>query len=145
MDQGEDPVKDPKEIPARGGGAETAKHAERKAPDYSKATPDQILADIEKTRAHMDHTLTMLGDKLHPRPKVKAALLGVGGLLLSLAGWAAVRAFLGRKGTRAKAAKAKAWRWREAGMIEQALLAKKLVGAARKGRPAIIVVEPRKV
>lgn len=113
--------------------------------DYGKADPEEIMADIERTRAHMDETLDLLGRKL--RPGVPRKALGIaswlaGGLLIA---GLAYRAF-GPPSRRRRHRKRKAAsQWRDARLWEQAMLAGKLARAARKGKPAIIVVEPRKV
>lgn len=108
--------------------------------DYAKASPEEIIADIERTRAHMDETLDHLGRKLHPGPKGKAAAWGLAAATVGTLAWLAIRAFRGRKSRHRPH-----FKWHEARVLEQAMLAAKLAKTARKGKPAIIVVEPRKV
>lgn len=108
--------------------------------DYAKASPEEIMADIERTRNHMDETLENLGRKLHPGPKGKAAAWGLSAAALASLAWLAFRAIRGRKARRRLH-----FRWHEARVLEQAMLATRLAKAARKGKPAIIVVEPRKL
>jgi hypothetical protein len=113
--------------------------------DYSKADPDEIVADIERTRAHMDETLALLGRKLRPkvpRQTLRIASWIAGGLLIA---GLAYRTFGPPRRHRHHRNRKASSRWREARLWEQAMLAGKLAQAARKGKPAIIVVEPRKV
>ena len=109
--------------------------------DYSKAKPEEIAADIERTRAHMDESLAILGRKIH-RPGLarKIAMVAFGTLA------AGALAYFGFRALRPRKSKAKrlASRWHEARVFEQVNLARKLAMAARKGKPTIIVVEPRK-
>jgi hypothetical protein len=113
--------------------------------DYGKADPEEIMADIERTRAHMDETLALLGRRLRPRVPRKALRTAswIAGALL-IAGLA-YRAFGPPRHHRRHGKRRPSSRWREARLWEQAMLAGKLAQAARKGKPAIIVVEPRKV
>src|SRR5688500_8757099 len=123
--------------------AQSGKAAGREAKptgDYAKASPEEIMADIERTRAHMDETLDHLGRKLHPGPKGKAAAWGLAAAAVGTLAWLAIRAFRGSKSHHRPH-----FKWHEARVLEQAMLAAKLAKAARKGKPAIIVVEPRKV
>lgn len=127
---------------------------------YDRATPEEIAADIERTRAHMDETLEMLGRRLRPRLPGKAALRALG--LLALAGVAALGLFAGLRGyrrrhtLRGRLAHSKGVKGlrgflsgvaapaiRKAGTGEQAVLAARLALAARGGKPTIIVVQPR--
>jgi hypothetical protein len=112
------------------------------AGSQARKTPEELRREIERTRKHMDSVLSELGEKLRPRPKVKAALLAFAAIALPLAGWALWYLLAVRRKSRHAASKG--WRWRGSGALEQALLAGKLVAAARKGSPAIIVVEPRR-
>lgn len=125
----------PESSPGKPGKAEA-----EPAKDYSKASPEEIMADIERTRAHMDETLDHLGRKLHPGPKGRAAAWGLAAAAVGTLAWLAFRAFRGRKHPHRPH-----FKWHEARVLEQAVLAAKLAQAARKGKPAIIVVEPRKV
>src|SRR5688572_7086942 len=102
--------------------------------DYAKASPQEIMAEIERTRAHMDETLDHLGRKLHPGPKGKAAALGLAAAAVGTLAWLAFRAFRGRKSRHRPH-----FKWHEARVLEQAMLAAKLAKTARKGKPAIIV------
>jgi hypothetical protein len=107
--------------------------------NYQKSSPEQIRADIERTRAHIDETLAQLGRKFHPRllrdrlrlfGMVGAAVLGIGGALFFAAYLTRSRRSPGRSP------------WRKAGILDQFLVAKSLIAAARKGKPAIYVVRP---
>jgi hypothetical protein len=118
---------------------ESAKQG-KAAKDYTKASPEEIMADIERTRAHMDETLDNLGEKLHPGPTGKAIAWGLAAAVLGSLGWLAIRSLRGRKSRHRPHTK-----WHQARVLEQAWLAAKLAQAARKGKPAIIVVEPRKM
>jgi hypothetical protein len=75
---------------------ESAKQG-KAAKDYTKASPEEIMADIERTRAHMDETLDNLGQKLHPGPAGKAIAWGLAAAALGTLGWLANRAFRGGK------------------------------------------------
>lgn len=108
--------------------------------DYATASPEAIMAEIERTRAHMDETLDNLGKQLHFGPKGKAAAWGVAATGIGILVWLAIRGYLGRKTRRRPH-----FKWHEARVLEQAVLAGRLARAVRKGRPAIIVVEPRKM
>lgn len=129
--------------------------------DYSKASPEDIAADIERTRAHMDETLHLLGRKLRPRPPGKAVFAALGFAAfaaLAYLGWTGFRGYRrrhtlrgrlaesSRKGKDRLGAMRRSWlSWRQAGLGEQAVLAAKLALAVRSGKPAIIVVEPRRL
>jgi hypothetical protein len=138
MDEGEIQMNPESKAPA---GAQPDAKAARPAKDYGKATPEEIMADIERTRAHMDETLDLLGQRMHLGRKGEAVAWSLGAAALGTLAWIAVRALRGRK----SAARRPHFKWREARVLEQAVLAAKLAKAARKGKPAIIVVEPRKV
>ena len=125
--------------PAGKAGAKTVPDG-KPAKDYGKASPEEIMADIERTRAHMDETLDHLGQKHHPGPKGKAAAWGLAAAAAGTLAWLAIRAFRGRR-SRPRPH----FKWHQARVLEQAMLAAKLAQAARKGKPAIIVVEPRKM
>jgi hypothetical protein len=113
--------------------------------DYGKADPEEIMADIERTRAHMDETLALLGRKLRPKVPRQALRMAswIAGALV-IAGLA-YRAFGPTRRHRRHGKRRPSSGWREARLWEQAMLAGKLAQAARKGKPAIIVVEPRKI
>ncbi|HLP41602.1 MAG TPA: DUF3618 domain-containing protein [Fibrobacteria bacterium] len=123
--------------------------------DYGKSSPEEIMAEIEHTRAHMDETLHLLGRKLKPMVPRLAVLTAAGILgasLLTLVGWKLLKskphgaeAIKARVKAYAKQTRKGTTRWREARTFEQVMLASKLAMAVRKGRPAIIVVEPRKI
>lgn len=108
---------------------------------YEDASPEDIAADIEKTRAHMDETLSELGRRIRPRLPGKPIGIALGAVAAGLIAYLAYRAFGSRKRHRSD----RSPRWRDARVLEQVMLAKKLAMAARKGKPAIIVVEPRKI
>lgn len=133
MDQGKTALK-PAEAPAK------ATSAMARAKDYSGSTPEEIMKDIERTRARMDETLSRLGSRLKPRMPPKAVAISLGAVALGALGYFAAKAFRHR---RPKAPLRSVWR--NARVLEQGMLAAKLAMAARKGKPAIIVVEPRKV
>lgn len=138
-----------------------ARTARPRIADYAKASPEDIAADIERTRAHMDETLHLLSRKLRPRLPGKALLAGSGFAALALLaylGWAGYRGYrrrhslLGRlaessrKGKHRIGSMRRSWlSWHGTGIGEQGLLAAKLAMAARKGKPAVIVVEPRRI
>jgi hypothetical protein len=93
----------------------------------------------------MDETLAILGSKLRPRVPGKALRIAswiAGGLLIA---GLTYRAFGPPRHHRQHRKRKTSSQWREARLWEQAMLAGKLAQAARKGKPAIIVVEPRKV
>lgn len=129
--------------------------------DYAKASPEDIAADIERTRARMDETLLLLSRKLRPRYPGKAALAVIGlaaFAALAALGWAGFRGYrlrhslrgrlagTSRKGLRRVGSMGRSWlSWRRAGIGEQSLLAARLALAVRKGKPAVIVVEPRAI
>jgi Protein of unknown function (DUF3618) len=120
---------------------ETRKDA-KSSPAYKDASPEDIAADIERTRAHMDETLSKLGRRIRPRLPGRQAGIALGVLAAGLL------AFLGYRrvtGSRKRGRSDRSPRWRNARVLEQVMLAKNLAMAARKGKPAIIVVEPRKI
>lgn len=120
--------------------------------DYGRASPGEIMADIEQTRAHMDETLSLLGRKMHPGPAGKKALSLAGGSLVALAGLAGFLIFRRSRNRRilksalrhGKRPSRFPWRLREMGAFRQALVATRLAASARKGKPTVIVVEPRR-
>ncbi len=129
--------------------------------DYAKASPEEIAADIERTRAHMDETLHLLSRRLKPRLPGRALLAASGIAALAVLAWLGWSGYLGFRRRHslvgrlaASSRKGKRWfgsirrsqlSWRGAGIGEQGLLAAKLAMAARKGKPAVIVVEPRHI
>lgn len=120
---------------------ERLQKADKVSRDYSQAKPDEIAADIERTRAHMDETLSMLGRKFKGPALVRmAAAISLGALA------AGALAFFGFRAFRSRMSKTRrpTSRWRDARIFEQVNLARKLAMAARKGKPTVIIVEPRK-
>lgn len=110
--------------------------------DYGRAAPEAIRADIEKTRAHMDETLALLGRKFRPdlfkrgrkiAAAVTAVLLGGLGLALVLTGR-----------TRKRKRYASVHMRRAGGWFDQILVMRALAAAARKGKPAVFIVQPRR-
>lgn len=139
MDKGEDEMN--KDIGKTSSGK--LQKADKVSKDYTQAKPEEIAADIERTRAHMDETLAMLGRKIH-RPGLarKAAALTLGTLAagaLAIFGFRALRSRKSKSLTNRLTS-----RWHDARIFEQVNLARKMAMAARKGKPTIIVVEPRK-
>lgn len=117
-----------------------SKTAPNPSADYTEASPEEIRADIEKTRAHMDETLARLGRKIHPRFLKNPAVL-IAGVTFVLLGTAAL-IFLK---TRRESKRPRTAIWKRATLYDQILIVKALAAAARKGKPAVFVVEPRKL
>jgi hypothetical protein len=110
--------------------------------DYSHSSPEDILRDIERTKEHMDRSLSQLGEKLIPR--LPRRTLRIAGAVLLAAGLG-LAGYLGYRYFKPKP-KQRAMRWmksrvKKASVIDQILLAKNLALAARKGQPSIIVVQ----
>jgi len=125
--------------------------------DLDHASTAEIKAEIGRTRMHMDEHLSQLGDKLKTKASSAYLWIPIGGLLLGAIGYAAFRMV-------GKVSKPKKWsdrvqggvdkfigasaveklQVRSAGIFDQIRMLRLAVSAARKGKPAIYIVEPRK-
>jgi hypothetical protein len=114
-----------------------------------RTKPEDIRADIERTREHMDESLTQLSRKIRVRWRMRLRQLALPLAGIVLAG---VGAVVFRKLRRPKPAwgRIKMQQARTqpvvkaAGLLDQVLLMRALVMAAKKGKPAIYVVQPAK-
>ena len=129
----------------------------------AEAGPDQLKAEIAHTREHMDDLLGQLGRKLKPRFRVSRAQLSrvqipLAVLFLSVAAFVIFRAVRPRSKPKAwmdrfdkkigrlqNSAKVKRLEVRSAGLFDQIRALRLAASVARSGKPAIYIVEPRKV
>jgi hypothetical protein len=131
--------------------------------DWFQASPDEIKSEIARTRAHMDLLLSQLGRKLRPKifvSKLKLARLQIplAALFIAVSGIVVFRAirpepkpkawmgkFQGKLGRIQNSAKVKRLEVRSAGLFDQIRALRLAAAVARKGKPAVFIVEPRKV
>jgi hypothetical protein len=125
--------------------------------DWYRASPDEIKAEIARTRSHMDEHLAQLGRKIKPKMNLKRMQIPVAALSVMMAGFLVFRLIRRRSklktwsgrvqaGVRSAGANAKVKRLkvRSAGFLDQVRAVRLAVDVARKGKPAIFIVEPRK-
>jgi hypothetical protein len=124
--------------------------------DWYKAGPDEIKAEIARTRAHMDKHLAQLGRKIKPKLNLRRLQIPVAAFLLLTAGWVAFRMIRRRSKLKTWSGRIRSWndrsnvkvkkiKLRSAGILDQIRALQLAVAAVRKGKPAIFIVEPRKL
>ena len=131
--------------------------------DWFQASPDEIKEEIARTRAHMDLLLSQLGRKLRPKlfiSKLKLARLQMplAALFIAISGVVVFRAIRPKSKPKAwmgrfnrqigriqTSAKVKRLEVRSAGILDQFRALRLAASVARKGKPAIYIVEPRRV
>jgi hypothetical protein len=122
--------------------------------DWYRASPDEIKAEIARTRAHMDEHLRQLGRKIRPGVRAKGLGVSFAALALTAVGALAIGAFrrrlrtrtLGgkmRAGMKGSNVKVKRFRIRSFGAFDQIRAMQLAVSMFRKGKPAVFIVEPR--
>lgn len=111
--------------------------------DLSEASPETIKAEIARTRAHMDDRLSQLGRKF--RPRVNMGMIQIPLIVLAslLAGFAAYRMASPKRKAGPKAS-INRFKVRTAGMRDHFRTLQLAVSVIRKGKPAILIVEPPK-
>jgi hypothetical protein len=113
------------------------------AADLEKASPEAIKEEIARTRAHMDERLYQLGRKMRPRLEGRYLWLPLAIVAAFLAGSAAY--LLARRASHPKAGPTVTrFKVRTAGMIDHIRTLQLAASVLRKGKPAILIVEPRK-
>lgn len=136
----------------------TAESASALKVDWFRAEPDEIKAEIARTRAHMDEHLSQLGRKLKPRVNVSRLQIPFAAAFMALAGALLTRRFLFRSRRRTwmgmpvtdsrkprSGIKADRFRVRSAvGALDNIRALQLAYAVARKGKPAVYIVEPRK-
>ncbi|HKP96667.1 MAG TPA: DUF3618 domain-containing protein [Fibrobacteria bacterium] len=126
--------------------------------DWFQAGPDEIKAEIARTRAHMDALLSQLGRKFKPRLNLSRLQVPLAALFLAVSGIVVFRAIRRRSKPKAwtdrfgerigriqNSAKAKRPEVRSAGILDQVRALRLAASAARSGKPAIYIVEPRRI
>jgi hypothetical protein len=122
------------------------KHKPGSRIDWFNAGPDQIKDEIARTRAHMDEHLSQLGRKFQPGAKFKRVGIPIAAAMaMAVSGLMVFRGFRrhGRRG-RGAAAKVERLKIKSAGMWDQVRAVRLALNLARKGKPAIFIVEPRR-
>ncbi|MDB5102830.1 MAG: hypothetical protein JWP91_519 [Fibrobacteres bacterium] len=119
--------------------------------DWNDASPDEIKAEIARTRAHMDARLSDLGRKFKPKVNVKRARIPAAVLAAALTGFLLFRAFRPKSklvswSRRKKPASARMQRLKvkSAGMADYVRAIGLVMNVIRKGKPAVFIVEPGK-
>ncbi|MDB5049293.1 MAG: hypothetical protein JWO30_2364 [Fibrobacteres bacterium] len=125
--------------------------------DWYRASPDEIKAEIARTRAHMDEHLAQLGRKIRPKANLKRMQIPFAALFVMVSGLVAFRLIRRRSklktwsgrvqaGVRKAGANpnVKRVKLRSAGFLDQIRAVRLAINVARKGKPAIFIVEPRK-
>jgi hypothetical protein len=123
--------------------------------DWYKASPDEIKAEIARTRAHMDEHLRQLGRKIRPGAGAKGLGASFAALALAAIGILAIGAFRRRMrartwsgrmkaGMRGSNVRVKRFRIRSFGALDQIRVLQLAVSMFRKGKPAVYIVEPRR-
>ena len=114
--------------------------------DWNTASPDEIKAGIERTRAHMDERLTDLGRKIRPGARLRKAkipLAAGAAALCALLAYRASRAVVKSRSERHGAkAGIKRLKVKSAGMFDYILALRLLATTIRKGKPGIFIVDP---
>lgn len=105
------------------------------------ASPETIKDEIARTRAHMDERLSQLGRKIRPRLELRKLQLPLIILVSLVAGLAAFGMARSKRKTGAKAAVTR-FKVRTAGMRDHIRTLQLVVSVIRKGKPAILIVEP---
>jgi hypothetical protein len=123
--------------------------------DWYRASPDEIKAEIARTRAHMDEHLRQLGRKIRPGVGAKSLGVSVAALALTAVGALAIGAVRRRLRTRTWGGRMKAgmkapnvrvkrFRMRSFGALDQIRAMQLAVSMFRRGKPAVFIVEPRR-
>lgn len=124
---------------------------EEHAVHFDESSPDELKAEIELTRFHMDENLAILGRKLSPQrlkslqAPLAALFIGVVGILLFRRyrnGWQV------KSRRKARAAKSRydieTMRLGRMGRVGQLRTFLQLMSLARRGKPAVFIVHPVK-
>lgn len=119
------------------------KPAPASAADLEKASPEAIKNEIARTRAHMDERLSQLGRKIRPGIELRNLRLPMALLAACAAGIAAY--FLARRAAKTGSGPTvRRFKVRTAGMMDHIRTLQLAASVVRKGKPAILIVEPRK-
>lgn len=114
--------------------------ATQSAPDWTKASPEEIEESIAVTRANLDRHLEQLKGKFAPRQRLRraamAGAIAAGGLLTGGLVWMLARR---RHPAQAKLTRLKV---RSAGIADRVRAFRLMLSVIRKGKPAIFIVEP---
>lgn len=124
---------------------------DEQAEQINEFTPDQLQQEIEKTREHMDENLALLGKKLNPNRLRNLQVPLVLGFLAITAIFLVIRY---RKGWHVKSRRSSAlvkpkyaikrMRLGTLGRWSQLRTFLQLVSVARRGKPAVFIVQPMK-
>ena len=120
--------------------------------DWHDASPDEIKAEIARTRAHMDERLSDLGRKLKPKVNMKRLQSPVAALSIAVAGFLLFRALRpksklvawSRSKHKRPGARIERLKVKSAGMFDYVRALRMLMTVVRKGKPAVFIVEPGK-
>lgn len=114
--------------------------------DWNTASPDEIKAGIDRTRAHMDERLTDLGRKIRPGARFRKARIPIAAgaaALCALLAYRAARAVVKSRSDRQGAkAEIKRLKVKSAGMFDYIMALRLLATTIRKGKPGIFIVDP---
>ena len=146
-----------KETIRKMGGRTASAPVKAPALDLAHASPEEIKAEIARTRAHMDERLSQLGRKLKPQVKPAYLWLSLTALALGVGGYMAFRKFRAASipekwdaGLKKKLGKIAALPTVEkagalsGGILDQLGALRLAYAAVRHGKPSIYVVKPRK-
>lgn len=112
--------------------------------DLENASPEAIRDEIARTRAHMDERLSLLGRKIRPRMRSEYLRIPMAVLAAMLAGYVAYR--LARRSSGPKPGPSVTrFKVRTSGMLDHIRTLQLAASVVRKGKPAILIVEPRKI
>ncbi|GEM_PF-6299687 len=124
---------------------------DEQAVQINDSSPDDLKKEIEKTRVHMDENLALLGRKLSPK-RLRALQTPLALLFLGVAGIFIFRRF--RQGWHVKSHRSgasvqtkyviKKMRFGNLGRVGQLRTVLQLVGASRRGKPVVLIVQPMK-
>jgi hypothetical protein len=116
--------------------------------DWHAASPDQIKAEIARTRAHMDERLSDLGRKIRPRINPKWVQIPLASLFALATGFIIFRAVRPKSKLAAwsrkshPSARVQRLKIKSAGMFDYIHALRLLSTIVRKGKPAVFIVEP---
>jgi len=114
----------------------------RTAPDWTKASPDEIEESIALTRASLDLHLEQLKGKFSPQARLRRLAIPIGiaaaGLLTGGIVW-----LITRKRRHPVQAKVSRLKVRSAGIRDQVHAMRLLMTMVRKGKPGVFIIEPR--
>ena len=117
--------------------------APRSAPDWTRASPEELEESIALTRASLDHHLEQLKGKFAPRARLRRLALPLGIAAASLVAGAVAWSVWRRKRHPVQA-RITRLKIRSLGIRDRVHALRLVLSMIRKGKPAVFIVEPGK-